>query len=323
MNFPSVNVTLHHISPKRYSICCKSEFPYLNYVLFEEVAVKINVQTDGTILSKNYEDDIKKAIEELYSLVKEGKKYLCIIDGISALPYIKSILPCSHWATNNNAFHTLKFKIEFVDNIHSKYIKEIIGIKTLSVNQLSNTYIQELYNECRKEKLKELENEIIESVLKNSSSYKNLIHELQTGCTNTSYMRIKISNDRRKIFLLSGQVCIYEYEYYDDLFGEFEKEVKEKFIVQINKQIQQGNKIRTYVKAINGCSNNIWACSDYDGDHITVYLYDPILKNEICCKNIWLCNSVDLKGDIANGMNSLLEWAENYKGIRFLEDVNR
>ena len=293
-------------------------------MLFEEVTVKINVQTDGTILSKNYEDDIKKAIEELNSLVEEGKNYLQIIDGISALPYVKSILPCSHWAAKKYAFHTLKFKIEFEDNIHSKYIKETIGIKTLLVNQLSNTYIQELYNECRKEKLKELENEIIESVLKNSSSYKNLIHELQTSCTNnTSYMRIKISNNRRKIFLLSGHVCIYEYEYHDDLFGEFEKEVKEKFIVQINKQIQQGNKIRTYVKAINGCSNNIWACSDYDGDHITVHLYDPILKNEICCKNIWLCNSVDLKGDIVNGMNSLLEWAENYKGIRFLEDVNR
>lgn len=319
LNDEKISVLLKQVSPKIYKVYCRAEFSYLDYTLFEEEIIKVKIQK-GDILSLDYEENIKKGFSQLQERIKQCENILKRIKHISTLSYVKSIIPYSHWAAEKYNFCMLHFNVEFEDYIHSKSIKEVIGKISIPANQLSEHYISEKYEKYKKEMLVDLENELMKYVLINNQSYQNTISELKDMCDKTDYLKIRTSNDYRRITLLNGYVPIFEYEYNkQDMFGKFEEKVKEAFISRIQKQIEQSTKIKSYVDLINACKNKMWEAEDKGDGLICLYLFDPTKdKRNIGYKNISLCDSVDIEKDIYHTMNSLLEYAENYFGIRFI-----
>lgn len=315
-----ITILLKHTSPKIYEVQCRTEFSYLDYILFEEEIIRVKVQK-GDILPLDYEEDIRKGFTSLQERIKQCENILKKVRHISTLPYIKSITPYSYWASEKYELHSLHFNIEFEENIHNKYIKEVIGKTSIVANQLSESYVKETYDRYKKEALVDIENEFMESALKNNQLYQQMIYELKDTCDKTRSLQIRISNDYRRITLLNGYYSIFEYEYNkQDMFGGFEENVKEEFVLCIKKQIEQSAKIKEYVDLINACKNRIWKTEECGDGSIWLYLCDPTKnRRTIEYKNIPLCSSINIENDIYHAMKSLLKYSENYSGIRFME----
>ncbi|KSV57781.1 hypothetical protein [Acetivibrio ethanolgignens] len=314
-----ISILLKQVSPKIYEVQCRTEFLYLDYTLFEEETTKVKVQK-GDILSLDYEEDIRKGFYRLQEHIKQCENILKHVKHISNLSYVKSIAPHSHWASEQYNFHNLYFDIEFEDYIHNKSIKEKIGDTSIVSRNISESFIEEKYNKYKNDKLVDLENEIIKTALMNNQLYQNVISELIDICNQHDYLKIRVSNDYRRITLLNGCTLVFEYEYYkQDLFGEFENDIRELFVEYINKQIEQYEKIVEYVELVNACKNKMWEITHFDGNFITLYLLEPSTNKELKFKYISLCNSNDIRKDIYDNMKYLLEYAESQYGIRFVE----
>ena len=314
-----ISILLKQVSPKIYEVQCRIEFLYLDYTLFEEETTKVKVQK-GDILSLDYEEDIRKGFSRLQEHIKQCENILKRVKHISNLSYVKSIAPHSHWASEQYNFHNLYFDIEFEDYIHNKSIKEKIGETSIVSRNISESFIEEKYNKYKNDKLVDLENEIIKTALMNNQLYQNVISELTDICNQYDYLKIRVSNDYRRITLLNGCTLVFEYEYYkQDLFGEFENDIRELFVEYINKQIEQYEKIVEYVELVNACKNKMWKITHFDGNFITLYLLEPSTNKELKFKYISLCNSNDIRKDIYDNMKYLLEYAESQYGIRFVE----
>lgn len=313
-----IKITLKHVSPKIYEIHCKAVFLYLDYSLHEEEIVKVKIQK-GDILPLDCESKIRKCILKIKDYLKYDENIINRINHLTSLPYIKSIVPYSHYASETYPLHTIKFNIEFFDNIHNQYIKELIGKESIISNQITETNIENLYNTLKREALVKLENEFIEYALINNQLYQAMISDLQVFCNKIDYLQINVSGDNRRITLLNGHDCIFRYEYTkQDLFGIFEDKVRTIFISHIENQIKQHEKICLYIHRINQCQNKLWKITNFDGNFITLHLFDPLSNKEIRSINISLCKSKNIEHDIYNGMRSLLEYSENYCEIRFL-----
>lgn len=314
-----ISVKLKKVSPKIYEVQCRTEFTYMDYMLFEEENIKVKVQKGDTI-SLEYEEDIKKGFSRLQERIKQCENVIKKINHITTLPYIKSIIPYSHWASEKYNLCTLHFNIEFEDYVHNQYIKESIGKISIIAIQLSESLVEEKYNRYKKEALVNLENEFIKYALKNNELYQTVISELNDICKETGYLQIKVSSDNRRIILLDSYSPIFEYEYTNqELLGVFENEVKQVFMSHIEKQIAQHNKVNSYVNIINSCRNKIWY-AEQNGNMICLCLCDSAKHEKICHKHISLCQSDDIKKDILDAMKSLLQYAENHCRTRFLED---
>ena len=314
-----ISILLKQVSPKIYEVQCRIEFLYLDYTLFEEETTKVKVQK-GDILSLDYEEDIRKGFSRLQEHIKQCENILKRVKHISNLSYVKSIAPHSHWVSEQYNFHNLYFDIEFEDYIHNKSIKEKIGETSIVSRNISESFIEEKYNKYKNDKLVDLENEIIKTALMNNQLYQNVISELTDICNQYDYLKIRVSNDYRRITLLNGCTLVFEYEYYkQDLFGEFENDIRELFVEYINKQIEQYEKIVEYVELVNACKNKMWKITHFDGNFITLYLLEPSTNKELKFKYISLCNSNDIRKDIYDNMKYLLEYAESQYGIRFVE----
>lgn len=314
-----ITILLKQISPKIYEVQCRTEFSYLDYILFEEEIIKVKVQK-GDILSLDYEEDIKNGVTSLQERINQCENILKKVRHISTLPYIKSITPYSHWASEKYELHSLHFNIEFEDYIHNKSIKEKIGEISIVSRSISESFIKEKYNQYKNDKLVNLENEIMKTALMNNQLYQNVISELTDICNHHDYLKIRVSNDYRHITLLNGCTLVFEYEYHkQDLFGKFENDIKKLFVEYINKQIEQYEKIIEYVKLVNACKNKMWKITHFDGNFITLYLLEPSTNKELKFKHVSLCNSNDIRKDIYDNMKYLLEYAESQYGIRFME----
>lgn len=314
-----ISVVLKQVSPKIYEVKCRTEFSYMNYTLFEEENIKVKVQKGG-ILSLDYEEDVRKGFSRLQEYIKQCENILKRVKHISNLSYVKSIAPHSHWASEQYNFHNLYFDIEFEDYIHNKSFKEKIGEASIVSRGISESFIEEKYNQYKNDKLVDLENEIMKTALMNNQLYQNVISELTDICNHHDYLQIRVSNDYRRITLLNGYALVFEYEYHkQDLFGKFENDIRELFVGYINKQIKQYEKIVEYVELVNACKNKMWKITHFDGNFITLYLLEPVTNKELKFKYISLCNSSDIRKDIYDNMKYLLEYAENQYEIRFME----
>ncbi len=314
-----ISVVLKQVSPKIYEVKCRTEFSYMNYTLFEEENIKVKVQRGG-ILSLDYEEDVRKGFSRLQEYIKQCENILKRVKHISNLSYVKSIAPHSHWASEQYNFHNLYFDIEFEDYIHNKSFKEKIGEASIVSRGISESFIEEKYNQYKNDKLVDLENEIMKTALMNNQLYQNVISELTDICNHHDYLQIRVSNDYRRITLLNGYALVFEYEYHkQDLFGKFENDIRELFVGYINKQIKQYEKIVEYVELVNACKNKMWKITHFDGNFITLYLLEPVTNKELKFKYISLCNSSDIRKDIYDNMKYLLEYAENQYEIRFME----
>lgn len=103
------------------------------------------------------------------------------------------------------------------------------------------------------------------------------IYTLKELCKNIKEINfnIQVSEDKRHITLLNGLAPVYECEFdKNSIFGIFEKQVKNDFITNINKQIEQYNKIQKYISIINSCKNKIWQTSYINSNSVIITLSD-------------------------------------------------
>lgn len=316
-----VTILLKQVSPKVYEVQCRTEFSYLDYTLFEEEVIKLKIQK-GDILSMDYEEDIKKGFFCLQERIKQCKNILKKIKHIATLSYVKSIVPYSHWASEKYMFRSLHFSIEFEENIHNNSIKETIGKATVIASQISESLIKEIYERYKRDALVDLENEFMKSALENNQTFQSMVSDLQIMCHKDSNLSIRLSQDNRRLSLLNGSYCVFEYEYKKtDLFGIFENDIKDCFIDYIDGEIIFNKKIQKYIDTVNLCKNNVWRISNYNGSGFYLALYNPKSLENIAVEWVSVNRSLctDIKRYFHQKMSDLLDYAELYKGIRFLE----
>ena len=314
-----ISVILKQTSPRIYEVRYRAEFLYGDYTLFEDGVTKVKIEK-GDILSLKYEEDIRNGLSMLRERIKQCENILKQITRIAALPYVKSITPYSHWASEKYSFIELYFDIEFEDNIHNRNVKEAIGKSSIVSTQLSEQLVSDRYEEHKRNALSGLDEEITETALLNDHLYQNIISELMDICKQTDFLSIRVSGDCKRITMLNKCTPVYEYEYSKtEKFGEFEANVKEVFMRHIKKQIEQYKNIAQYIKTVNSCKNNMWKIRFFDGNSVIIYLMEPYTNDTLGTKCVSLCNSDDIAKDLYDTMKDLLEYAENYKGIRFLE----
>lgn len=315
-----VKIKLTHKSPKIYEVQCRAEMQYGDYVFFEEDTVKLKMHKGDTLYSSEIHM-VEQAVNNVKAFVAQDKKLLSNIEEIKQLPYVKSVSPYSHWFANTYPLHNLKFRVSFEDYIHSKYIKEPIGEIFELANNLSISNINETYTKIKENALASLENEFVKHALKNDKTYQEVISYLQDLCKNTDYLKINVSDNYDAITLLNNRHCILRYEYSNkDELGKFETKVKQDFINAIQIQIENHNKVGELINLINSCNNRMWTVRDFVGSDAILCLCEPANHSIIVRKQISLCNSENIKEDILTEMESLLNYAENYYGIRYMED---
>ncbi len=310
-------ITLKHTSPLIYTADCRIEFQYLDYVLYENNTIKVRIGKGG-LFPTDCDSEFKPIIENLLQKKLQAHTILQNIHRINTLPFVKEILPYSHWAATTYPLSHLDFNIIFEDYIHSKYIKEIIGTLRISSAGIGKRYIKEEYEKYRASALSYLTNEYHYAALKNNSEYQKIIRLLKDKCSLLENMslEIRVSDNYNRITLLNGCTCLYSWECTNDFTG-FEEKIYKKFNRLINRQQKQYFKIKEYIEVINNCKNKMWKATGFDGDNITLHLYEPESGIEIKSIRISLCNSYDIKKELTNSMSDLLELAENYLGIRF------
>lgn len=299
-----IKISLAHVSPKIYYVTCRTEFSYLDYTLFEEEVIKVKLQKGG-ILPLDYKNDIEKCVSLLNTYITKGKNILKRIKHIGTLPYVKSIIPYSHWACSEYPLHTLDFTIKFQDYIHSKFLIEEIGNIRICASLIEENYIKGYFNKFRKEAFQYLEYEYIESCLKNDSKYQEIIKNISKICNNTSNFKLRVTADGQDITLLDGykRVRWHTFSTKTDLFGKFEEKIYSRFINYINLSIKKKKEemdrkkgfeelIQKYIELVNSCKNKYWRLQKAGDFYLELSFID---------KGICICNKfirINYGGDV-------------------------
>lgn len=318
-NNDQVTITLHHMSPKIYEIHCRVEFHFMDYTLFENNTVKLKAQK-GDILPLECKEQIEKSVSILMDRFNQGNNILRRINHISTLPYVDYISPCSHYASEKYPLHSLLFTVKFVDSIHSPYVKENIGELCDCSLMMTENRIESVYHGLKKEALVKLNNEFMEFALKNNSKYQETIAEIKTACSSIEGLKLSVSKDNRRLVLFNNLTPVLEYEYKKtDLFGAFEEKIKESFLNHVAQEIVFVKSISTYVETVNSCKNKLWKASTAGSNSITLFLRNPSTDTDVYSINICINSTQNVKSEICKIMRHLLDYSENYLGLRYME----
>ncbi len=329
-----IKISLAHVSPKIYHVTCRTEFSYLDYTLFEEEVIKVKLQKGG-ILPLDYKNEAEKCVSLLNTYITKGKNILKRIKHVGNLPYVKSIIPYSHWACGKYPLHTLDFTIKFQDYIHSKFLIEEIGNIRISANLIEENYIKGYFNKFRKEAFQDLEYEYIESCLKNDSKYQEIIKNISEICNNTSNFKLRVTAGGQDITLLDGYKMVrwHTFSTKTDLFGKFEEKIYNRFINYINLSIKKKKEemdrkigieeiIQKYIALVNSCKNKYWRLQKAGDFYLELSFID---------KDVSICNKfirinfggdvkdldIQLKRKIYRAMKCIIN--ESYYNFRIME----
>lgn len=318
--YDGLKIKCDQISPLIYCVTCTFESSYLNYELHDSTSIRLKL-SPGRILSLDHKDNIETRIIDLKQRFNKDFKKLDCIDHYTRLPYVKSIIPASHWASEYYDISDLYFKIEFEDYIHNNYIKESLGIiDSLSICNISEETIEKDYLMLKKQSINNLNDEFIKHSLKNDSMFSTAISHLREKCENVKDLdlRIRISKGYNTIALLDNIYLVYEHRLDDSvIFGEFEDEFERIFKSKIQKYIIRQKRIDYYISRINSCKNKLWSVRNSEG-YITINLHDGdkiLLSNQIK-----IYDFDDEKKKLHEAMLGLLHESEQYYGIRFLRE---
>lgn len=276
--YSNIKIVANHVSPLIYMVNCRYEFQYLDYVLFEERSIKVRLGSGG-ILPLDTKSDIKSTLDSLSSYMKEIQNIsLKKMFSISKLSYVKSITPVSHWAATNYNFSELPFRVTYEDYIHSKCIKEDIGVNEyeslsyVTKRRINREYLQHKENACA-----ELEEELITYALKNNTDYQNVIKYLKDKCQKISgsALEFRVSDDYQKIVLLDGVDCLCEYHFEKyDFFDEICNKVKSIIETNIDQYTIFKSVLDKYVSMINNCANHQWHIEKVWKNNCNLFFYD-------------------------------------------------
>lgn len=316
-----VKINCNHKSPLIYIIYSSYFTTYLDYKIQEYEFIKIKLSC-GRILSLDYKNDIEKMIIDLNKRTSVNFKKLKDIGKFVELPYIKSIKPISHWASDYYSLDKLYFKIEFADHVHNKYIKEPIGvIDSIPLCHITENNLEENYLKYKKRALNNLDFEFLKNAIKNDLLFWESISLINDKCDSTKNINLKtrISKGYNTIALLDDYYLIFEFILDKSIiFGKFEPILKNIFETKIDRYFNQVERFYYYVNVINSCKNRLW---HIEGDHksATINLYDGDRK--ICCDRIHVnADDDDIKNKLYSTMSHLLLISEQHHEIRFLEE---
>lgn len=318
------DLELKHVSPKVYEIHGKKIFNYLDYELFIKMnTIRVKIGRGG-ILSLNSEE-LANNVADFIKDINTYKNHIIKLDKIKSLPYVKSVVPESHWYAKTKSLYSLYFVVTYkidekynnICNIHiwDKYSSRLSWMTTKKIEEEYNQIINRLelkykakcfdnyltINPICKQKINKIENTCKEN---NFSFYVSNAYTCDDD--GIAFVKLHARYDDESVELI-----IYNNDSLEDNINEFEKLLIKK-IDDINKK---RNILKEYVDKINSCKNHIWE-AELRKLHITLYLiYDSTYINRICRFD----DCLDIENKIKNTMIDLLEYAENCKGIRFLE----
>lgn len=281
-DIPGIEVSCSHVSPLIYEVSFKSAIKYLDYACFERVFYRIKVE-QGLLIKK----DFQNAIDLLKCKTEVSTKKIRALETISNFEYVKLIAPRSHWSVSNYPFSELIFNITFHDYIHSPYIKEEIGRVELQLCHINTAVIERYYDEYKSNAILNLKNEQIKTALMNNSGYRKAISKLEAMCTNNDNIKIKVSSDYRKIWLLYDylQLDTYDYDANHD-FNKLDGIITERFINKIKNIYRIEKIVSSLCDLINSCKNKCWKI---EGD-------------TLFCKRLFLLDNTYLINFAPNGV---------------------
>ena len=281
-DIPGIEISCSHVSPLIYEVNFKSAIKYLDYACFERVFYRIKVE-QGLLIKK----DFQNAIDLLKCKTDVSSKKIRALETISNFEYVKLIAPRSHWSVSNYPFSELIFNITFHDYIHSPYIKEEIGRVELQLCHINTGVIEGYYVEYKSASILNLKNEQIKAVLMNNSGYRKAISKLEAMCANNDNIKIKVSSDYRKIWLLYDylQLDTYDYDANHD-FNKLDEIVTERFINKIKNIYRIEKIVSSLCDLVNSCKNKCWKI---EGD-------------TLFCKHLFLLDNTYLINFAPNGV---------------------
>lgn len=313
-----LKVTHEHISPLIYKITCRVDIPYLKYMLHEETNTKLRLKKG--ILPYEYMPNIKRQISTLLDTANEMSIYINQLHELCKYPYVKSILPYSQRAIEECDLHSLKFIIKYEDHIHNEYIKEPIGSTEYYLKQINPDLLNSEYQNLRSEAINSLNNEILTQTLKNCSSYQNAINDLKETCSSIHNMQIeiRISDDYQRITLINYYIEVFTLTLSQkDRFDIIGQKIKDTFLPLIEDCIKSRRDLENYINLINGCKNGLWKMEQDEHHCIQLLLF---ADNQMIAKtHINITDTKNIKNDIHHEMKELLQYAEYFKEIRFME----
>ena len=320
-NLYDVKINYNHKSPLIYIIYCSYSSTYLDYKIQEYDCIKIKLSPGG-ILSLDHKNEIEQMIIDLNKRTSGNFNKLKKLGKFVELPYIKSIKPISHWASEYYSLDKLYFKIEFEDYIHNKYIKESIGIiDSIPLCHITEKNLKENYLRYKKQSLNNLDSEFLKNAIKNDSLFWKSISLIKDKCNSIKNinLEIRISKGYNTVALLDNHYLIYEFILEKSTtFGNFESMLKNIFETKIARYSTQVERFYYYVNVINTCKNKLWYI---EGDHKSAIINLHDGDRKVCCDRINVnVDDDDIKSKLYNTMSRLLLNSEQHHEVRFLEE---
>ena len=297
-----------------YEFDCIKLYKYLDYNLIDETKVKIKVSKGSILLSDNLKE-IEEAAISLQKSEAEYNKWLEESLKINDLPYVKSFAPVSHYQAEAYPISFLMFRAVFEDYIHSTSIKEFMGECLTVFGDFDR--VKEEYRLLKNDALDDLDREMFHHAIRNNSKLQKTIKCIDSMCKNSGVEGLRIRAKDRIIILLNSFTSICEWKLENEFTG-FEEDLLELFTKEIDNQIAVDRDVKKYIEMIQSCKNGLWGINYRNGD-ITLYLYDENGReiDRMIIMDISMSN--DVKTEITNTMQNMMNYVEKNKGVRFLE----
>lgn len=325
-SYDNINIKIVHLSPFIYDVKIEKSYNYLDYKLYDWDNLRIKLKGDK-ILPLSCLSEIENKIVKLESDLQKINELLLQANEINNMSYVKSFSPISHWVTAQSKIDKVPFKLVFENYIHGNTFKEEIGeISSITLSQVNKQLVENEFKYFNDKRMKKLDRELMLSSLSKNSKFQNAINRLVDKINNSGYQYLlKIKYDENAVFLRQGMYALCVWKFNNRLTG-FEEEVEEFFNEKIDIYLDLFKKLQFLIVDINCCKNNMWKAEFVNGS-VNLYLLDPCFsENNIIAYRMVSFDYIDdfikidsVKRTFQNTMDVMMEYAENYKNIRFVE----
>lgn len=282
-----LKISYNRTSKLIYTIKIQNEYTYEGYSLYDYSSMKLKMRS-GIL---QYTNEIEKKCRHLAANREKNLVLLENMKDFSKLPFIRSILPNSHYECKYYLIDHVSFDVVFEDYVHNKHIKEKIGTYTHTLSNITRQNILDKYQTFKSEAKNNLNNYMITQMLKNDSSYSYYISILMEEYKKVPNLQLIVSGDLQEIILRKKNeyktICIFNYNSSKDFIGIFEEEVYELFKKHIDNEFKTYEEFTKIQKSIEEIvqrvnSSKHWRVKLSDknkGYIITLYIDGELIGN--------------------------------------------
>lgn len=243
-------------------------------VKYSENEYFISCMSKNFVLNKNhdYEEilDLKQFLPECNEGKNRFKNYIKKLHSLKNLSFI-DIYP-TYGVKDLYEIQWLRFNINFIANVHSKYILESIGYDSWELlDDLKIDNLKKRYNTLLEECLQKKEIEFVIHAIKNDKLFMFYINDIIRKVKNISRLKLKISKDYQAISLFDNAELLMEWNFTKNLiFGDFEDKFYDSFmniltpLINTEKERRMNRRkinkiIKQYGDMLNNSVNQIWS----------------------------------------------------------------